>query len=915
MTPRDRSRHEFRYELRSAEQLAQLAGGALPLGLPATAPSPSAHRDVYLDTSDDALRRRGVSCRLRLPAAGDPLLTLRIGGNGVPPVRVDAPVRSGEVASALAEDNAATRQLRAFIDARLLAPRLDLEVQRLTRTACPDLLRRPRLTLHFDQVTVRRDGATETFHRLCGHARGGPRIELERLAHALEQEHGLRVATTDAREQAELLARWARTRPGRTRLADSDQAHRAAAAPPSGEVEMLNPELSLLAFQRRVLAMAQDERTPLRERFRFLAIVTSNLDELYMVRMADLAAAAREEEQGDPVVAEDGLTAARRLARVEAEIAHILSLQFRCAQDCLGAAEALGVRLLPWSALDDGARAELARRCREEIHPGLSPLAMTLSPGHPLPHLPHLGLSLAVVFRHTPEGEPHLAQVELPDDAPRLLPVPGDPRAVITLEEVLLANVGLLHPNSIVHSAYLFRVTRGGDLALDEGGAADLLDAVATATDRRPLNPAVRVEVEHAMPEFVSRMVLENLRREAAALGTAEPVRQVQVVQGLLDLRCLTGLPLPDDPALQYPPLAARSPLDGEPLFDRIRDAGDLLVHHPFDAFDATVARFVRDAADDDAVTAIKITLYRVGQPSPVVDALLHAAERGKRVMALVELKARFDEEHNVAWARALERAGGHVVYGLVGFKVHAKVALVVRREGERLQRYVHVGTGNYSARSGRDYTDLSLFSTRDALATDVSDLFNQLSGSARPPQALQHGALVAPHQLLPALLALIERETANARHGLPAAVTIKVNGLSDPDVVRALYRAAQAGVRIDLVVRGICTLRPGVVGLSPGVRVVSVVGRWLEHSRIYRFENAGDPAWFIGSSDLRPRNLRRRVELLVPVLEPAHRAELDRVLSLYLADGTGWELQPGGDYVQRASTTPGAQQQLSTPA
>jgi polyphosphate kinase len=346
-------------------------------------------------------------------------------------------------------------------------------------------------------------------------------------------------------------------------------------------------------------------------------------------------------------------------------------------------------------------------------------------------------------------------------------------------------------------------------------------------------------------------------------------------------------------------------------MLDVVRDR-ELLTHSPFDAFDATVVRFLRDAAADPDVTTIKITLYRVGHPSPVVDALVAAAHAGKRVVALVELKARFDEEHNVGWARALERAGGHVVYGLVGFKVHAKVALVVRREGERLRRYVHVGTGNYSARSGRQYTDLSLFSARETLTSDVADLFNELTGSSRPPQGLTNGALVAPHQLLPAVLGFIDRETQHARAGRPASIAIKVNGLSDPEIVNALYRAAQAGVRIDLVVRGICTLRPGVAELSPGIRVVSVVGRFLEHSRIYRFANGGDAAYFIGSSDLRPRNLRRRVELLVPVLATEHRQALDRVLDLYLEDATGWELHATGEYVRRPGRSPGAQEQLA---
>jgi polyphosphate kinase len=392
-------------------------------------------------------------------------------------------------------------------------------------------------------------------------------------------------------------------------------------------------------------------------------------------------------------------------------------------------------------------------------------------------------------------------------------------------------------------------------------------------------------------------------------------VGEVQVVNGMVDLRCLANLPLPDDPALCYPPLPARADVDPHrPMLDQIAD-GDILLHHPFDDYEATVVRFLREAAADPHVTTIKITLYRAGDPSAVVDALLAAAHAGKKIAALIELKARFDEEHNVGWARALEAAGAHVVYGFVGLKVHAKIALVVRREGSTLRRYAHVSTGNYNTRSGRQYTDLSLFSASEAMTGDVSDLFNALTGSSRPPEGLTRGALVAPVQLLPAVLELIERETRHARAGRVAGIRIKVNGLSDAEVVRALYRASEAGVRIELVVRGICTLRPDVAGRSDTIRVVSVVGRFLEHSRIYRFENAGEPEYFIGSSDLRPRNLRRRVELLVPVPGAAHREQLDRILDLYLRDDTAWALRADGRYVRSAGGGPPAQDTLAQDA
>lgn len=913
MPPRRQSgATSFRYELRSAEHLESLASAALPLGIGASAPRRSMHRDLYLDTPDGSLRERGITCRLRIGADDTHRLSLRIEGTTASPrVRVDARVRSAEVRGALAENTSVARRIRALIDPALLDTQLDIEVQRVTRTAGHDFFRRPRFELHFDRLTVRRAGVARSFHHLCGHLRRGAADHLDALAQALERQHELGRQAHDPREYAELLLRWGRSDPRRDQLNGSDEGQQPALLTDHAPADLLNPELSLLAFQRRVLAIAQNPATPLRERLRFLGIVSSNLDELYMVRMGALRAAAavpsREQTRGD-----DGLTASERLARAEADIASLLEAQSRCASQCLKDAEALGVRIVNWDELSDAEREVLRAVCRDEIHPGLTPLAMTLSPGHPLPHLPHLGLSLAVVFRQQPGGRPHLAEFELPSDVPRLLPVPGRHGDVISIEELLRSNVDLLHPNSLVDSAHLFRVTRGGDLAIDEEGAEDLLEAVSAATERRPYNPAVRVEVERSMPTFVGELVLESLRRDAITQGMEASVDAVQIIDGLLDLRCLAELPLPDSAALEYPPLQARSPVAPDhSMFDVMR-AGDLLAHHPFDAFDATVVRFLREASDDPSVTTIKITLYRVGDPSPVVAALLDAAKAGKRVVAFVELKARFDEEHNVTWARALERAGGNVVYGLVGLKAHAKVALVVRREGEKLQRYVHVSTGNYNARAGRQYTDLSLFSARSDLASDVADLFNELTASSRPPQGLSHGALVAPHQLLPAMLSRIARETAHARDGRPANISIKVNGLSDSEVVRALYDASDAGVRVDLVVRGICTLRPGLVTRSSNIRVVSVVGRFLEHSRVYRFANDGHPEYFIGSSDLRPRNLRRRVELLVPIGNPQHQRQLDRILDLYFNDAGGWELHPDGTYEQRQGAGEVAQTSLA---
>ncbi len=684
--------------------------------------------------------------------------------------------------------------------------------------------------------------------------------------------------------------------------------------------ELLDPELSLLAFQRRVLALAEDPAVPLLERLRFLGIVTSNIDELYMVRMVELRAAAIDDTsigtEATPAVETYGMAtrAAVRLEAVEREIADILAAQARCARQCLRDAASLGVEILTWRDLTDDERRALETRYLHEIQPDLISHAITLSPGHPLPHLPHLGLFVAVVFRAAPGDRARLAEHELPRDVPRLLAVPGRSGAVIAIEDVLRVNAARLYPEAVIDGAYLFRVTRGGDLLLSEDSAADLLGAVEMATERRPHNPAVRVEVEHTMPPHVGALILDSLRREAVGRDMALTVNAVQVVDGLLDLRCLQTLPLPgavaEGPSPHvFAPLRSVDPVpNGTSMFAWMRQQ-DHLLHHPFDPFDESVVRFFQEAAADPDVTAISATLYRVGNPSPIVEALVAAARSGKRVFALVELQARFDEAHNVHWARTLERAGGHVVYGLPGLKVHAKAALVTRREGASLERYVHVGTGNYNPRSGRQYTDLSLFSTRSDLADDMSALFAALEQRSSLPGGLPCGALVAPHQLLPSLLMRIEREMRHARDGRPAGITIKVNGLADTETASALCRASQAGVPIDLIVRGICTLRPGVVSRSTGVRVMSVVGRFLEHSRIYRFANGGAPEYFIGSSDLRPRNLRRRVELLVPVHDPQAQARLDLILGRYLNDPSAWDLDPEGHYVRRS--TPGAPAQV----
>lgn len=676
---------------------------------------------------------------------------------------------------------------------------------------------------------------------------------------------------------------------------------------PVGDPHFLNSERSILDFTARVLALAEDLRTPLLERLRYLAIVADNLDEFFMVRVAGLKRSAVEQTEERT---QDGLTPSQQLDLISLHVQSLVARQYRCYNACAAEAAPHGARIVTWNELDVARRDQLRAHIRDELLPALTPLAMTLSPGHPFPRLKHLSLSLAVVLLDRPGAAPHFAQVELPDDTARFTHIPGL-NAVITIEELVRANLDMLYPSSVVEQAYAFRVTRGADLEIDEDRAPSLLHAVEEASRKRFEQPVVRVEVERAMPAVLRDVVMRELRREhgASVLDTDD----VYEIDGPLDLSALTQLPPFASPpeALVYPAFRGAQPLTGERDIWTLVSERDRLFHHPFDEYDATVVRFFREAAQDPGVTGIKMTVYRAGETSPIVAALVDAASRGKDVVAFVELKARFDEERNIGWARRLEEAGGRVVHGLVGIKNHAKCALVVRREGTRLKRYVHVGTGNYNADTARRYTDLSLLTADEDVTADIQDLFNELTGSSRAPQQLTRGSLISPNQLLPELLVRIEREAAHARAGRGGRIRMKLNGLSDPDVVSALFRASQDGVQIDLVVRGVCTLRPGVAGVSENITVVSVLGRFLEHARMFHFANAGASEYFIGSADLRPRNLRRRVELLVPVKDRACRAQLDTLFDSYLADGTAWELTSAGEYVRRHGIGPSAQDLL----
>jgi len=908
---------EFRCELLSSDQLAALASGPLPAGIPAGDARRSMHRDLYLDTPDDSLRRRGIVCRLRVDDAGRSSLSLRIEGPRREDVtRVDTPVRTSDIATAFAADNPVARRVRGIIDPSLLQVRADLEVDRLTRGASLDWLRRPRLTVHLDRVTIRRNGSSARFFTMCAHHSGGASENLHSLERALEEEHGVRRSAVPTLERAELAIKWARLEDVPRRPGNSDLYQRVTIpAVTSTSQEFLNPEVSLLAFQRRVLSLADDDRTPLRERLRFLSIVAANLDEFFMVRMAGLLVAVSGPPQ-DRDGRGDGMSPAEELAAVNAEVAEINAQQAATFERCLAALTAIDVRIVKWDELAPEHQAGLRDRFRDEIQPLLTPFAMTLSPGHPVPRLGHLSLAMALILRQRSGGPPRFAELELPASLPRFFMMPGanpasGSRVAVPVEEVIRGNLGALYPDMQVEHAYSFRVTRSAELEIDEEHADDLLDEVARASATRGQGAVVRLEVERTMPAILRALLLDNVRREQTANGT--PVlSDVEEVEGLLDLRGVSQLELPPISALTYPRLASRQPFaSASNTLDAV-GGGDVLLHHPFDSFNASVVRFIHDAANDPQVAAIKITLYRIGTPSPIADALLQAAKHGKSVTAFVELKARFDEEVNIGWAKALESAGGHVVRGIVGFKNHAKVALIVRRESGVLRRYVHVGTGNYNTRSGEQYTDLSLFTTNDLIASDVADLFNELTGSSEAPRRTSRALLIAPNHLLTGILERIDREAAYARAGRPARITAKLNGLSDPDIVRALYRASRDGVEVDLVVRGICTLRPGVPDLSDRIRVVSIVGRFLEHSRIYRFANGGDPRYFIGSADLRPRNLRRRVEILAPITDGRHRRLLDDLLARYVSDPTGWELQGDGSYKRRSGGV-GTQESLSS--
>jgi polyphosphate kinase len=658
------------------------------------------------------------------------------------------------------------------------------------------------------------------------------------------------------------------------------------------EDRFLDRELSWLKFNQRVLELAEDSSLPLLERVRFLAIFASNLDEFFMVRVAGLK---RRIAAGVAVRAASGLLPREVLDRIWSACRDLMRRQTRVLHDeIVPALRKESIELLRWSDLTEEEQASMEALFSGRIFPVLTPLAV--DPAHPFPYISGLSLNLAVVVRNPETRTEHFARVKVPPIFPRFFALSEG--RFVPIEDIIAQHLNALFPGMEVLGHHLFRVTRNEDLEVEEDDAENLLKALEKELLRRRFGPPVRLEVE----EGIDPHVLELLVSELSVSDS-----EVFYLPGPLDLTGLHGIADLDRAELQYPAFVPKthphlaevetsSPVDMFAALSR----RDVLVHHPYDSFATSVQRFIEQAAADPAVLAIKQTLYRTSGDSPIIDALIDAAEASKQVLVLVEIKARFDEQANIAWARKLEQAGCHVVYGLVGLKTHSKISLVIRDEADGIHRYAHIGTGNYNPKTARLYEDLGLLTSDPAIADDLSRLFNHLSGFGRP--STYQELLVAPTTVRTGIIERIEREVAHHAAGRPAGVRMKLNSLVDEMTVDALYRASMAGVPVDLWVRGICALRPGVPGLSENVRVISVLGRFLEHSRIFWFAGGGEPEVWIGSADLMHRNLDRRVEALVRVPSPAHAAELKALLDLGFGEDTdAWHLGGDGEWTRTA--------------
>ena len=673
----------------------------------------------------------------------------------------------------------------------------------------------------------------------------------------------------------------------------------------------INRELSWIAFNQRVLAQALNEHTPLLEQAKFSAIFSNNLDEFFMVRVASLKS---QQEAGVTTRSDDGLTPLEQLEAVQNRLRPLLELQQQHYRHSLKRnLDEYGIQLIDYTRLNARQKDWADNYFRSAIFPVLTPLAV--DPSHPFPFLSNLSLNVAALIRDPDSGHQQFARVKVPQKIlPRFVQIPTElcsrqPSPVFTavpLEQLVAFNLQLLFPGMVIEGHYFFRVTRDADLELRDLEADDLMEALQEGLRKRRMGgEVVRLEVANEMPDEVVQLLMEGTSVEP------EDLYRINGPLGLDDLMSLLAIPLPDIKDLPFkgrtvPALvrAQRSELeDGsikaeefQSIFSVLR-RGDVLLHHPFDLFATSVEEFLNQAADDTSVLAIKMTLYRTSKDSPVVAALIRAAENGKQVMALVELKARFDEDNNIQWARQLERSGVHVVYGVLGLKTHTKVTLVVRREKDTLRSYMHIGTGNYNSRTSNLYTDIGLLTAREDFGQDLVELFNYLTGFSK--QQSFRKLLVAPVTLRSGMEELIRREIRHAREGRGGLIKAKMNALVDPAIIALLYEASAAGVQIDLVVRGMCSLRPGLAGLSENIRVVSVIGRFLEHSRIFWFGNGGLDELYLGSADWMPRNLDRRVEAVAPIEDAQLSQQLRHLIELYLQDSTAWHMQSDGSFLQ----------------
>jgi polyphosphate kinase len=683
-----------------------------------------------------------------------------------------------------------------------------------------------------------------------------------------------------------------------------DEAPQATLPPKlSGPEFLINRELSLLEFHRRVLEEALDRDQPLLERLKFLSIFSTNLDELFMIRVSGLKEALEEDVTE---LSPDGMTITEQLGEIRARLLPMFDAQMRCLrEEILPQLKAEGIEVVAYDSLSEDERRQADEYFTDDVFPVLTPQAVDSA--HPFPYISGLSLNLGLMVEPVPEHgitrsltggvEARFARIKVPPLMPRLVKVGGSGTRFVLLEELIAANAYALFPRMQVSQSHIFRVTRDADIEVREDKAADLLKAIEQTLRKRRFGSAVRLEVSKGMPDFMVRSLTKELELTADDVYTVDGPLRVDDLMKLYNL---------DRPDLKDKPVKITVPdfiKNEESIFEVIKRR-DVLLHHPYTSY-STVVKFIDAAAHDPDVLAIKMCLYRTGANSPIPQSLIEAAEQGKQVTAIVEIKARFDEEHNIEWAKRLEEAGVHVVYGVVGLKVHSKVALVIRREEGDLRRYVHIATGNYNPVTANFYTDLGLLTAKEKIGADATELFNFLTGYSRQKEYRQ--LLVAPVNLRERMIHLIRREAEHARAGRPARISVKINRLADEQTVRALYEASQAGVPVDLIVRGVCVLRPGVPGLSETITVRSIVGRLLEHSRVYYFKNGGDEELYTGSSDWMSRNFDRRVEVVVPVYDPSLKRYLkDVVLAAYLKDNVKARLlQRDGSY-ERVRPAPG---------